>query len=140
MNDSHANCTSPQVLHCRLQTQSPVLLNSEVHAVLLSRSAFGSDRFSSAVPVEKQAGEYLAKTCGVAGHDHNACEQLKQALVPHGLASAEVFQLINTTPREAVEVYLVVDSLEERFGEKADETVENIIALVEVYFPQAAAP
>ena len=115
-----------------------MLLNSEVLAVLQERGAFNTDRFSSAHAVEKQAGEYLVATCGTQAHDKDKYAAAKAALAELQLPSAEVFQILNAKPRTPVEVFLVVDSLDDRYGEEADDFVEKVLALVEAHFPKAA--
>lgn len=116
-----------------------MLLNSEVLQVLRERGALATDPFATTAPVEKQAGEYLASVCGTGAHDSAAHAGLKRALGGLQLASAEVFQVLNAKPRSAVEVFLLVDGMEARFGAGADALAERVLALVREHFPEQAA-
>lgn len=124
---------------CSIDKRSPVLLNSEAMEILVKRGALSTDRFSTAAPVEKQAAEYLAQLCNVTAHDRAQSLALRGALEALRLASSEVFQLVNLKPRSLVEVYLVVEDLDERFGEEAEALADKVLALMEQHFPQAAA-
>ena len=112
-----------------------MLLNSELLQVLRERGALATDHFSAAAPVEKQAGEYLGAAGAAPVHNREAYHGLQSALIDMQLASAEVFQIMNTKPRSAVEVFLIVDSLDDRFGDGADTFVGQVLALVSQYFP-----
>jgi hypothetical protein len=112
-----------------------VLLNSEVKQVLEDRGAFSTDRFSSATPIEKQAGEFLSSVCGTKPYARDKYVALKEALGKFGLASSEVFQLMNWKSRAPVEVFLMVDDMEERFGMEAETIADEILALIEAHFP-----
>jgi hypothetical protein len=112
-----------------------VLLDSEVLDVLEARGALRSDRFSVASTVEKQAAAYLAQGCDAARQPIEAYLAFKQAVSGLQLASAELHQLMNLKPRTAVVIHLIVESLEDRFDERADEVVAQIIAAVNQHFP-----
>eukprot|EP00892_Ulva_mutabilis_P002203 jgi/Ulvmu1/11984/UM082_0063.1 len=119
-----------------LDKKSTVLLNSEVYEVLKDRGGLNKDRFSRALPVEKHAAEYLNQVCSVFGHDDDANVGCKEALSKLPLGSSEVFQILNLRPRTVVEVFLIVEDLEERLGDDADSTVDKIVSLVQTHYPQ----
>lgn len=116
-----------------------MLLNSEVVQLLQDRGAFNTDRFSAAAPIEKQAAEFLKSICGTAPHDSKQCQALRAKLNKYALASSEVFQLINLRPSTAVEVFLIVEDMEERFGDEAEQFADDIIVLISSHAPTADA-
>lgn len=120
----------------RLQERSPPLLNSEVQQVLRDRGAFNQDKFSRALPVEKHAAEYLSTVCKTGKNVDEVNLKCKAALAKLALTSAEVFQVLNMQPRDAVEVYLIVEEMDLRYGEEADETAEKIVAIVNQYYSE----
>ena len=124
---------------CSLDKRSPVLLNSEVMDILVDRGALSTDRFSTAAPVEKQAAEYLAQMCNVTKHDRAKSLALRADLEALQLASSEVYQLLNLKPRTLVEVYLIVEDLDERHGDEAEALADKVLVLLEKHFPQLAA-
>lgn len=60
----------------------------------------------------------------------------KASLTKFALTSAEIFQVLNMHPRDVVEVYLIVEDMDARYGEEADETAEKIVEIVNQYFPE----
>lgn len=120
---------------CRLETRSPVMLNSEVMELLKEKGALGTDRFSTAATVEKQAAEYLLDLHCITKHDRARSLALKADLQAKQLPSSEVFQIINLKPRSLVEVHLIVENMDERFGEDTEKLAEEILALVACHFP-----
>jgi DNA-directed RNA polymerase subunit F len=122
---------------CRLAAKGPPLLNSEVQEVLSERGAYGTDRFSRALPVEKHAAEYLTSVCKTVGKNDATILKCKAALAPFSLTSAEVFQILNLQPRTMVEVYLIVEELDSRYGDQADDTIEKILHVVQEHFGSA---
>jgi len=53
-------------------------------------------------------------------------EKLVKSLAPFGLTKAEKLQIVNLVPTEPVELYTIVEELEERLGDQMD-TVLNIV-------------
>ena len=122
-------------LHCRVSARSPPLLNSEVQQVLRERGAFNQDKFSRALPVEKQAAEYLSVVCHTGKNEDEVNVKCKAELEKFELTSAEVFQILNIKPRSVVEVYLIVEEMDTRFAEEADETAEKLVEIVNTHYP-----
>jgi hypothetical protein len=121
---------------CRLDARSPPLLNSEVQQVLRERGAFNQDNFSRALPVEKHAAEYLSVLCKTGKNDDSVNLQCKLALTKFALTSAETFQILNMKPRNVVEVYLIVEEMDTRYGDEADETAEKLVEVVNKFYPE----
>lgn len=53
-------------------------------------------------------------------------ENLVKALAPFGLTKAEKLQIVNLVPTETVELYTIVEELEERLGGQIDTVLEVI--------------
>lgn len=132
---------SPDWFHsyCSLDAKSTVLLNSEVYELLKDRGGLNKDRFSRALPVEKHAVEYISQMCSIAGNDDDANVRCKAELSKLQLGSAEVFQILNLRPRSVVEVYLIIEDLEDRLGDEAESTLDKILALIEKHYPLTEA-
>lgn len=113
-----------------------------MYEVLKDRGGLNKDRFSRALPVEKHAAEYINRACNVSGNDDRANVKCKASLSELPLGSAEVFQILNLRPRTLVEVYLIVEDLDERLGDGAESTIEKILSLVDTHYPlpEAAEP
>jgi hypothetical protein len=112
------------------------MLNSEVMELLKEKGALSTDCFSTAATVEKQAAEYLSDVHCITKHDRTKSLALKAELEAKQLPSSEVFQIINLKPRSLVEVHLIIENMDERFGDSTDSLAEEILALVEYHFPK----
>lgn len=104
--------------------------------VLRERGAFNQDKFSRALPVEKHAAEYLSSLCQTAKNEDDVNLKCKAALAKLALTSAESFQVLNIKPRSVVEVYLIVEEMDTRYGEEADETAEKLVEIVNQFYPE----
>lgn len=122
---------------CSLDSKSTVLLNTEVFEVLKERGGCSTDRYSRALPVEKQAAEYLSTVLALSRNVDEANVKCKAELSALQLGSAEVFQILNLRPRTMVEVYLIVEDLDNRLGDEADACAEKILDIVEAHYPEA---
>lgn len=117
-----------------------MLLNSEVMLLLQERGAASTDQFSRATNIEKATYEYLYKTCSTQEQGGEKVKSFHTAVDGFGLASAEVVQLINMRPTSAVDVHLIVESIETRYGEKTDEIVDELLEIVRQHLtPDAEA-
>lgn len=105
--------------------------------MLKDRGGCSTDRYSRALPVEKQAAEYLSTVLALSGNLDDANVKCKSELSVLQLGSAEVFQILNLRPRTMVEVYLIVEDLDNRLGEEADACAEKILAIIEAHYPEA---
>ncbi|KAI0931024.1 hypothetical protein AcW1_007111 [Taiwanofungus camphoratus] len=52
--------------------------------------------------------------------------QLTQSLSKYDLTKAEKLQIVNLAPTEPVELYVIVEELEDRFGEKMDSILDTV--------------
>jgi hypothetical protein len=107
-----------------------------VQQVLRERGAFNQDKFSRALPVEKHAAEYLSVVCQTGKNDDDVNVRCKAALSKFALTSAETFQILNMKPRSVVEVYLIVEEMDTRYGEEADGTAEQLVEVVSKFYPE----
>lgn len=103
--------------------------------VLRERGAFNQDKFSRALPVEKHAAEYLSALCQTGKNEDEVNVLCKTELEKFELTSAEVFQILNIKPRSSVEMYLIVEEMDTRFGEEADDIADKLVALVNKHYP-----
>ncbi|KAF7974751.1 hypothetical protein HWV62_11335 [Athelia sp. TMB] len=64
--------------------------------------------------------------------------KLTKALAPYALTKAEKLQVVNLAPTEPVELYVIVEELEDRLGEHMDDIIDIVRASVAA--PPAANP
>lgn len=110
-----------------------------MYEVLQDRGGFRKDRYSRALPVEKQAAQYLGDVLNTSRNLDDVNVRCKGALKELRLGSAEVFQILNLRPRSMVEMYLIIEDLDDRLGDEADAFVEQILAIVKEHYPQRQA-
>ncbi|KAI0060372.1 hypothetical protein BV25DRAFT_1871205 [Artomyces pyxidatus] len=65
--------------------------------------------------------------------------RLVKDLAPFGLTKAEKLQIVNLAPTEAVELYVIVEELEDRLGERMEDVLSVVRASL-VDPPDAGAP
>ncbi|KAI0258820.1 HRDC-like protein [Gloeopeniophorella convolvens] len=53
-------------------------------------------------------------------------QRLTHGLAPFGLTKAEKLQIVNLTPVEPVELYVIVEELEDRLGERMEEVLDIV--------------
>ncbi|CCM03739.1 uncharacterized protein FIBRA_05885 [Fibroporia radiculosa] len=72
--------------------------------------------------IEVEAIQYLSADYQPTGSQTEASiTQLMRSLATYSLTKAEKLQIVNLAPTEAVELYVVVEELEERFGEEMED-------------------
>ncbi|KAI0699204.1 RNA polymerase Rpb4-domain-containing protein [Cytidiella melzeri] len=83
--------------------------------------------------IEVEAIQYLS-----ADYQPTACQseagitQLTQSLSSYELTKAEKLQIVNLAPVEPVELYVIVEELEDRFGEQ----IEDILSTVRLHISE----
>ncbi|TFK93278.1 hypothetical protein K466DRAFT_594509 [Polyporus arcularius HHB13444] len=79
--------------------------------------------------VEVEAIQYLsADFQPTASQTPEGISQLTRNLAQWDLTKAEKLQIVNLAPTEPVELYVVVEELEDRFGDKMDDMLNTIKA------------
>ena len=74
-----------------------------------------------------QAIQYLsADYHPTAQQSSTSITSLVRALEPYGLTKAEKLQIVNLAPTEAVELYVIVEELEDRLGERMEEVLQIV--------------
>ncbi|TCD65826.1 hypothetical protein EIP91_002176 [Steccherinum ochraceum] len=87
--------------------------------------------------VEVEAIQYLAADYQPTPRQSDAgITQLTKALGAYELTKAEKLQIVNLAPTEAVELYVIVEELEDRLGDKMD----DILSSVRASLAELAAP
>ncbi|KAG2340207.1 hypothetical protein BDR05DRAFT_938154 [Suillus weaverae] len=72
--------------------------------------------------VELEAIQYLSADYQPTLHQSDASiTQLVRGLQPFGLSKAEKLQIVNLAPTEPVELYVIVEELEDRLGNRMDD-------------------
>lgn len=106
------------------------LSNIEVMQMLRARGAESSE--ASLTPCEKQLWEYLkdVQHCPV---DREIAMKFLETLEKFDLSNFEKLQLLNAQPTQHVELYLLLESCDDRFSEKE---VEGILAAVKQFMLQ----
>ncbi|KAJ2822053.1 hypothetical protein FBU31_004708, partial [Coemansia sp. 'formosensis'] len=79
-----------------------------------------------------EALQYLNGTA-CATQSAEQISALKNGLVKYNLTKAEILQIINLRPKKPVELFLIIEECEERFG---DEDVEGIMRVVTSTLPR----
>ncbi|KAL4064285.1 RNA polymerase Rpb4-domain-containing protein [Scleroderma yunnanense] len=77
--------------------------------------------------VELEAIQYLSAEYQPIRQQSNASiTQLVKDLAPFGLTKAEKLQVVNLAPTEPVELYVVVEELEDRLGDRMEEVLSVV--------------
>ncbi|KAJ7196573.1 RNA polymerase Rpb4-domain-containing protein [Mycena pura] len=63
-----------------------------------------------------------------AAQTPEAITQLVKSLEPYGLTKAEKLQIVNLAPRNHVELYVIVEELEDRLAERMGEVISGVEA------------
>ncbi|GBF99379.1 hypothetical protein Rsub_12183 [Raphidocelis subcapitata] len=110
-----------------LEKNAGLLTNSEVIEVLRARGADSDAPSSRARPSERNVLRYLEQhSAGALTREQ--LDAFRAALEPFGLSRTETLQVLNLAPTSVVEVHLIVDSAEERLGERITELLEVVAA------------
>ncbi|CAA7261533.1 unnamed protein product [Cyclocybe aegerita] len=79
--------------------------------------------------IEVEAIGYLSANYLPAGKQtEEGITKLVKDLAPYGLTKAEKLQIVNLAPTTPVELYVIVEELEDRLGDKLDEIVGYVDA------------
>ncbi|TEB39978.1 hypothetical protein FA13DRAFT_43680 [Coprinellus micaceus] len=77
--------------------------------------------------VEVEAIQYLgADYLPTSGQTAEGITKMVKALEPYELTKAEKLQIVNLAPTTPVELYVIVEELEDRLGDRMDELTERI--------------
>ncbi|KZP12509.1 hypothetical protein FIBSPDRAFT_912893 [Athelia psychrophila] len=77
--------------------------------------------------VEVEAISYLAASyLPTPAQTDASVTELTKALAPYALTKAEKLQVVNLAPTEAVELYVIVEELEDRLGEHMEAILEVV--------------
>ncbi|THH02694.1 hypothetical protein EW026_g236 [Hermanssonia centrifuga] len=77
--------------------------------------------------IEVEAIQYLAADYQpTASQTEAGIQQLTRGLSPYNLNKAEKLQIVNLAPTEAVELYVIVEELEDRFGARIDDILSTV--------------
>lgn len=106
----------------RIKKEEEAAGNSAIKSQLLSEDVCENLR-----TIEVEAIQYLsADYQPTALQSEAGITQLTHSLAAYELTKAEKLQIVNLAPTEPVELYVVVEELEDRFGEKMDEIL-NVV-------------
>ncbi|THH17259.1 hypothetical protein EW146_g3511 [Bondarzewia mesenterica] len=79
--------------------------------------------------VEVEAIQYLSADYQPIRFQNEAgISQLTKSLEPYGLTKSEKLQIVNLAPREAVELYVIIEELEDRLGNRMEDILSNVRA------------
>ncbi|KZT28731.1 hypothetical protein NEOLEDRAFT_1154264 [Neolentinus lepideus HHB14362 ss-1] len=79
--------------------------------------------------VEVEAIQYLTGDFQpIAAQSDAGITKLVQNLEPYGFTKAEKLQIVNLAPTEPVELYVIVEELEDRLGERMEEVLSHVRA------------
>ncbi|KAF9483405.1 hypothetical protein BDN70DRAFT_873917 [Pholiota conissans] len=79
--------------------------------------------------IEVEAIGYLsADYLPITAQSEDGITKLVRGLAPYNLTKAEKLQIVNLAPTLPVELYVIVEELEERFGDRIDEILEHVQA------------
>ncbi|KAF8964329.1 RNA polymerase Rpb4-domain-containing protein [Flammula alnicola] len=77
--------------------------------------------------IEVEAISYLsADYLPTTSQTEEGITKLVKSLSPSNLTKAEKLQIINLAPTLPVELYVIVEELEDRFGDRIDDILENV--------------
>jgi len=77
--------------------------------------------------IEVEAIQYLSADYQPTGSQtENGIVQLTKSLAAYDLAKAEKLQIVNLAPTEPVELYVIVEELEDRFGDRIDDMLQTV--------------
>ncbi|KAJ3535435.1 hypothetical protein NMY22_g6489 [Coprinellus aureogranulatus] len=77
--------------------------------------------------IEVEALQYLgADYLPTSGQTEEGIMKMVKALEPYDLTKAEKLQIVNLAPTTPVELYVIVEELEDRLGDRMDELTERI--------------
>ncbi|GJE97655.1 RNA polymerase Rpb4-domain-containing protein [Phanerochaete sordida] len=77
--------------------------------------------------IEVEAIQYLAAEHQPTGaQSDDGIVQLTKKLSAYDLAKAEKLQIVNLAPTEPVELYVIVEELEDRFGDRIDDMLQTV--------------
>ncbi|KAI0088607.1 HRDC-like protein [Irpex rosettiformis] len=89
--------------------------------------------------IEVEAIQYLAADYQPTSRQTEAgITQLTRNLATYDLTKAEKLQIVNLAPLEPVELYVIVEELEDRFGEQIDDILSMVQA--SLHKPSSSAP
>ncbi|KAJ7665977.1 RNA polymerase Rpb4-domain-containing protein [Mycena polygramma] len=79
--------------------------------------------------VSFEAIQYLAADYQpTASQTPEAITQLVKSLEPYGLTKAEKLQIVNLAPKQHIELYVIVEELEDRLAERMEEVISHVEA------------
>ncbi|PSR83948.1 hypothetical protein PHLCEN_2v5564 [Hermanssonia centrifuga] len=91
--------------------------------------------------IEVEAIQYLAADYQpTASQTEAGIQQLTRGLSPYNLNKAEKLQIVNLAPTEAVELYVIVEELEDRFGARIDDILSTVRESLTQPAPAASRP
>ncbi|KAG5652889.1 hypothetical protein H0H81_003252 [Sphagnurus paluster] len=91
--------------------------------------------------VEIEAIQYLsADYLPTTRQTPQAISQLVQDLAPYELTKAEKLQVVNLAPTTPVELYVIVEELEDRLGERMEEILTHVQKGLASAPPRASSP
>ncbi|KAF8162450.1 RNA polymerase Rpb4-domain-containing protein [Mycena galopus ATCC 62051] len=77
--------------------------------------------------VSFEAIQYLAAEYQpTAAQTPEAITRLVQSLEPYGLTKAEKLQIVNLAPQNHIELYVIVEELEDRLAERMEEVISHV--------------
>ncbi|KAJ7185788.1 RNA polymerase Rpb4-domain-containing protein [Mycena filopes] len=77
--------------------------------------------------VSVEAIQYLsAEYQPTSSQTPEAITQLVQALEPYDLTKAEKLQIVNLAPQQHIELYVIVEELEDRLAERMEEVISRV--------------
>ncbi|XP_057958386.1 uncharacterized protein LOC131151154 [Malania oleifera] len=127
LRSSHSRSTPSDLLSFREKRNAGALTNFEVLDFLRSRGASKDPTrvIAPVAPSEFKVYDYLVQS--VACNQTRECiDEFFQKCKKYDLAKAEVINIVNLRPSSVVEIYVLIEELENRIGEEVDELVEMV--------------
>ncbi|KAI0315594.1 RNA polymerase Rpb4-domain-containing protein [Amylostereum chailletii] len=114
--------------HLKSKTAQRVKKEDEAAGVTTPRVYDPLDDISENLrTVEVEAIQYLSAAHHPIGRQTaQGISKLVKDLAPYGLTKSEKLQVVNLAPTEAVELYVIVEELEDRLGERMEEVLSAV--------------
>ncbi|TFK48772.1 hypothetical protein OE88DRAFT_1646877 [Heliocybe sulcata] len=114
------------------KTKTALRIKKEEEALgkpVTGTSAIEDETCENLRTVEVEAIQYLTSDFQpISAQSDAGITKLVKDLEPYGFTKAEKLQIVNLAPTEAVELYVIVEELEDRLGERMEEVLSHVRA------------